>query len=71
MKLKINPTYKERSILGYDQLELLSFGYNQEGILQSVVCMSEIGLVVFNEPEISADLIEYYIPADYPDNLWP
>ncbi len=71
MKLKINPTYKERSILGYDQLELLSFGYNQEGILQSVVCMSEIGLVVFNEPEISDDLIEYYIPADYPDNLWP
>ena len=71
MKLKINPTYKERSILGYEKLELLSFGYNQEGILQSVVCMSEIGLVVINEPEISDDLIEYYIPADYPDNLWP
>ena len=71
MKLKINPTDKERSILGYEQLELLSFGYNQEGILQSVVCMSEIGLVVINEPEISDDLIEYYIPADYPNNLWP
>ena len=63
MKLKINPTYKERSILGYDQLELLSFGYNQEGILQSVLCMSELGLVDIREPELSEDLSMHYIPA--------
>ena len=71
MKLILDPRHATKSVLGYAQLELLSFGYNQEGILQSVVCMSEIGLVVCNEPEISDDLIEYYIPADYPDNLWP
>ena len=63
MKLILDPRHATKSVLGYAQLELLSFGYNQEGILQSVLCMSELGLVDIREPELSEDLSLHYIPA--------
>lgn len=65
MRLVLDPRRKDNTILGFDWLEPISYGYDAKGFLQSMLCkglMSDnsVCLVELTEPEISEDLMMNY-----------
>ena len=65
MRLVLDPRRKDDTILGFKWLEPVSYGYNKEGILQTILCKGifsegSIGLVDIIEPELSEDLMMNY-----------
>ena len=65
MRLILDPRRTEDTVLGYEWLEPISYGYDHEGILQTILCkglMSDngVGLVDIREPELSEDLMMNY-----------
>jgi hypothetical protein len=65
MRLVLDPRRKEDTILGYEWLEPVSYGYDTKGRLQTILCkglMSDnaVQLVEVIEPELSEDLMMNY-----------
>jgi hypothetical protein len=65
MRLRLDPKRKEWTVLGFEWLEPVSYGYDQKGILQTILCkglMSDdtVMLVDIQEPELSEDLMMNY-----------
>jgi hypothetical protein len=65
MRLVLNPRRKDDTILGFKWLEPVSYGYDKEGILKTILCKGifsegSIGLVAIIEPELSEDLMMNY-----------
>ena len=65
MRLVLNPKMKNYTVLGFEWLEPVSYGYDTEGHLQSILCKGifsddSLGLVEIIEPELSEDLMMNY-----------
>ena len=71
MKLILNPKLKEHTVLGWEWFEPISYGYDNKGILQSILCKAGhkdgslppydvVDLVDIQEPELSEDLMMFY-----------
>jgi len=65
MRLELDPRHTDRTVLGWDWLEPISYGYDHKGFLQSILCKAPFSdgtvmLVDIIEPEISEDLMMYY-----------
>ena len=63
-RLVLQPRHREKTILGYEWLEPLSYGYDGNGHLESIVCLApqgeELCLVDISQPEVSEDLMVFY-----------
>jgi len=69
MRLVLDPRRKEDTVLGFEWLEPVSYGYDKEGILQTILCkglMSDnsVSLIDIQEPELSEDLMMNYTVWD-------
>ena len=65
MRLILDPRRKEDTVLGFEWLEPVSYGYDKEGVLRTILCkglMSDnsVSLVDIQEPELSEDLMMNY-----------
>ena len=65
MRLVLDPRRKEDTVLGFEWLEPVSYGYDKEGVLRTILCkglMSDnsVSLVDIQEPELSEDLMMNY-----------
>ena len=65
MRLILDPRRTGDTVLGFGWLEPISYGYDQRGLLASVLCkglMSDdtVQLVEIREPELSEDLMMNY-----------
>ena len=65
MRLVLDPRREDDTVLGFEWLEPVSYGYNTEGRLQSILCkglMSDNSIQLFDiqEPELSEDLMMNY-----------
>ena len=65
MRLRLDPKRKEWTVLGFEWLEPVSYGYDKEGVLRTILCkglMSDnsVSLVDIQEPELSEDLMMNY-----------
>ena len=65
MRLVLNPKMKNYTVLGFEWLEPVSYGYDTEGRLQTILCTgifsdNSVGLVNIQEPELSEDLMMHY-----------
>ena len=71
MRLVLDPRRKDDTVLGFEWLEPVSYGYDTEGRLQTILCKGKfsddsIGLVDIIEPELSEDLMmNYYVWTGY------
>ena len=69
MRLILDPRRAKDTVLGFEWLEPVSYGYDASGRLQTILCKAEfsddsIHLVDIIEPEISEDLMMYYQVSD-------
>ena len=65
MRLVLDPRRKGDTVLGFDWLEPISYGHDQEGVLQTILCKgvfsdNSVMLVNIQEPELSEDLMMNY-----------
>ena len=66
MRLILDPMHEKDTVLGFAWLEPVSYGYDHQGTLQSILCKAPLGddyrieLITVQEPELSEDLFEYY-----------
>ena len=66
MRLILDPMHEKDTVLGFEWLEPVSYGYDHQGTLQSILCKAPLGddfsieLITVQEPELSEDLFEYY-----------
>ena len=66
MRLILDPMHEQDTVLGFEWLEPVSYGYDHQGTLQSILCKAPLGddyrieLITVQEPELSEDLFEYY-----------
>ena len=65
MRLVLDPRRQADTVLGFEWLEPVSYGYDNEGILQTILCkglMSDnsVSLIEIQEPELSEDLMMNY-----------
>ena len=65
MRLTLDPRRKGDTALGYEWLEPISYGYDQRGLLASVLCMGlmsddTVSLTEIVEPDLSEDLMMNY-----------
>jgi hypothetical protein len=65
MRLVLNPRRKDDTVLGFKWLEPVSYGYDTEGRLQTILCKAlmddnSVILVDIQEPELSEDLMMNY-----------
>ena len=42
MRLVLNPKMKEYTVLGFEWLEPVSYGYDAKGVLQSILCKAPL-----------------------------
>ena len=66
MRLILDPRRKKDTILGWEWLEPVSYGYDKEGWLASILCKAgcedgSVDLAEIREPELSEDLMMNYI----------
>ena len=65
MRLVLDPRRKGDTVLGFEWLEPISYGYDQEGGLKTILCKgvfsdNSVMLVNIQEPELSEDLMMNY-----------
>ena len=66
MSLILDPMHEKDTVLGFEWLEPVSYGYDAKGVLLSILCKAPLGdgyridLFTVQEPELSEDLFEYY-----------
>ena len=65
MRLILDVKHEEKTVLGFAWLDIVGYGYDQEGIRASIVCTGplsdgSISLVTIQEPELSEDLMMHY-----------
>ena len=65
MRLILDPRRKKDTILGWEWLEPVSYGYDKEGWLQSILCKAgrgdgSVDLAEIREPELSEDFMMNY-----------
>ena len=72
MRLTLDPRRKGDTALGYEWLEPISYGYDQRGLLASVLCKGlksdyskrftydTVSLTEIREPDLSEDLMMNY-----------
>ena len=65
MRLILDPRRKKDTILGWEWLEPVSYGYDKEGWLASILCKAgcedgSVDLAEIREPELSEDLMMNY-----------
>ena len=65
MRLILDVKHEEKTVLGFAWLDIVGYGYDQDGILASIVCTGplsdgSISLVTIEEPELSEDLMMNY-----------
>ena len=70
MRLVLDPRRKDDTVLGFEWLEPVSYGYDTEGRLQTILCKGiysddSLGLVDITEPELSEDLMMNYKIEEY------
>jgi hypothetical protein len=65
MRLVLDPRRKKDTVLGFEWLEPVSYGYDRNGMLKTILCKgifsdTSVMLVDIHEPEISEDLMMNY-----------
>jgi|TARA_Y100000310_G_scaffold170333_1_gene170478 hypothetical protein len=69
MRLILDPRRKDDTVLGYAWIEPISYGYDRDGILASMLCKAlladdtercTVSLIEIIEPELSEDLMMNY-----------
>ena len=67
MKLYLDPRREKDTVLGFAWLEPVSYGYDKDGCLKTILCLGDfsddqVGLVDIREPELSEDfMMNYYL----------
>ena len=68
MRLILNPKRKDKTYLGFEWIEPISYGYDSKGFLETILCKAlygdEVGLICITGEDIGEDLMVNYTVVD-------
>jgi len=68
MRFVLNPKHVDKTYLGYEWFEPISYGYDSKGFLETILCKAsyadEVDLISITGQDISEDLMMNYIVVD-------
>tara|TARA_Y100000310_G_scaffold279871_1_gene299252 strand:- start:104 stop:310 length:207 start_codon:yes stop_codon:yes gene_type:complete len=68
MRLILNPKREDKTALGFDWIEPISYGYDSKGFLKTILCKAsygdEVDLICITGEDIGEDLMMNYTVVD-------